>query len=55
MRDFTSDLRELSGRLSEAKKYLRIDFLGQFLVIPQIRPRDFLFNFDQAFGELVNT
>ena len=32
MRDFTSDLRELSGRLSEAKKYLRIDQLTERLV-----------------------
>jgi peptide chain release factor 2 len=27
MRDFTSDLRDISGRLGEAKKYLRIDQL----------------------------
>jgi peptide chain release factor 2 len=32
MRDFTSDLRELSGRLDEAKKYLRIDSLTERLV-----------------------
>ena len=32
MRDFTSDLRELSGRLAEAKKYLHIDQLTDRLV-----------------------
>jgi peptide chain release factor 2 len=32
MRDFTNDLRELSGRLSEAKKYLRIDQLTVRLI-----------------------
>jgi hypothetical protein len=32
MRDFTSDLRELSGRLVEARKYLRIDSLTERLV-----------------------
>jgi peptide chain release factor 2 len=32
MRDFTTDLREISGRLGEARKYLRIDQLTERLV-----------------------
>lgn len=55
MRDFTSDLRELSGRLAEAKKYLRIDQLTERLVeVEKEVSRPDLWD-DQDLAKKVNT
>ncbi len=55
MRDFTSDLREISGRLTEAKKYLRIEQLVERLVVlEQEISRPDLWD-DQDLAKKVNT